>query len=83
MNTSTVIRAGKLNIAPIQAISIKVRALGAWRRFTHHLFAEQVVGNPLHEAWTDGSEPRERMTPSELAKSSSTRYLVVPHSRGR
>ncbi len=83
MNTSTVIRADKLNAAPAPAISIKTRASGAWRRFTRSMFAEPMVGNPLHEAWSADGEPLERMTPEQMAKSSASRYLVVPHNRGR
>ncbi len=56
--------------------------MSVWRR-TRVLFRTQVLGNPLHEAWNADGEPLERMTPSELAKSSASRHIVVPHSRGR
>ena len=57
----------------------------AWRALARRLFAWQahMVGNPLYEAWTADGEPLERMTPTELAKSSMSRHLIVPHSRSR
>lgn len=63
--------------------SAGARLLGAWRAFAQRVFAEDVVGNPLHEAWTADGEPLERVTPGELARSGTSRHLVVPHSRGR
>jgi hypothetical protein len=83
MNTSNVIRSVKLNSPTAPTASIKSRATSAWRNLARSLFTEQMVGNPLHEAWTASGEPLERMCPDELAKSHVSRYLVVPHSRGR
>lgn len=82
MNISNVIH---LNFRALKAPqrAAGARIIAAWRMFSRRLFAESVVGNPLHEAWTAGGEPLERITPSELAKSGAARHLVVPHSRSR
>jgi hypothetical protein len=82
MNTSSVIRV-KVKTANAPQDSSGMGVLGAWRKFTRSLFAEPVVGNPLHEAWTANGEPLDRMSPDELAKSCASHYLVVPHSRSR
>ena len=83
MNTSTVIRFGKVPVAPATRVSIQTRGSDLWHSFTRKLFGEPVLGNPLHEAWSADGEPLDRMTPEQLAKSSASRYLVVPHNRGR
>ncbi|BCX05499.1 MAG: hypothetical protein KatS3mg053_3437 [Candidatus Roseilinea sp.] len=86
MNTTNVIRAGELKTVPAPSISIKSRIAVAWRAITRKLCAlsaDDVAGNPLHEAWTADGEPLDRMTPTELARSRTSRHLVVPHSRGR
>lgn len=86
MNTTNLIRAGELDVAPAPSISIKSRIAVAGRAFARKLCAlstDDVAGNPLHEAWTADGEPLERMTPSELARASTSRHLIVPHSRGR
>lgn len=82
MNISNVIRVDlRAPKAPHRAADARI--IVAWRAFTRSLFAESIVGNPLHEAWTADGEPLERMSPGELAKSSATHHLIVPHSGGR
>ena len=66
-----------------QRMAVRVRMSHLWRAFIRRTFPVQVVGNPLHEAWSADGEPLERMRPEQLAKTNPTRYLIVPHSRGR
>jgi hypothetical protein len=65
------------SIAPGKSLS------NIWRAVNRKLFPVQVVGNPLHEAWTVEGEPIERMTPQAMAKASTSQHLVLPHNRGR
>jgi hypothetical protein len=83
MNTSNVIRTNQVNAAPAPSVSLMSRVANMRRRITRSLFADDVVGNPLHEAWTADGQPLERMTPEQLAKSCASRHIVVPHSQGR
>jgi hypothetical protein len=82
MNLSNVIRVN-LRVPKAPQHAVDARILVAWRTFSRGLFAESVVGNPLHEAWTADGEPLERTSPDEMAKSCSARHLIVPHSRSR
>jgi hypothetical protein len=82
MNTTNVIRV-KSRASEAAQSAIGSRAASVWRKLTRRLFAESVVGNPLHEAWTADGEPLERMSPDEMAKSRAMHHLVVPHSRSR
>lgn len=46
-------------------------------------FADDVVGNLLHEAWRADGEPLERISHQAFAKRNRSRYLIVPHNRSR
>ena len=82
MNISISVRA-KTFASHALRISIRESATDVLRHITRTLFRAQVLGNPLHEAWTADGEPLERMTPVDLAKQCTSRTLIVPHSRGR
>jgi hypothetical protein len=86
MSTTNIIRAVTPAAPQASTVSIKLRISATRRAFTRRLcklFAGDVVGNPLHEAWTADGEPLERMTPADSVKSCTSRHLIVPHSRGR
>jgi hypothetical protein len=55
----------------------------AWQVRLRKLLPAQVLGNPLHEAWSADGEPLERMTPNELAKSNAARYPITLRARGQ
>jgi hypothetical protein len=45
--------------------------------------ADRIYGNPLHEAWHADGEPLDRQTPAQSARATSSRFIIVPHGRGR
>lgn len=82
MNTTISVRV-QPGLPRARRISIGAGIAHMWHALIHRLFPIRVVGNPLYEAWTADGEPLERMTPEQVAKSCASRYVVVPHSRGR
>jgi hypothetical protein len=82
MNTPSLVSRNVLRGTPAQSPSIT--SLGSrLRQAVTRLFADSVVGNPLHEAWTADGEPLERVSPAELAASRRVHPLsaVNGHSR--
>jgi hypothetical protein len=66
---------------PAMSLSIQTTTARIGRAIKRRM-ADDVVGNPLHEAWSADGEPVERISPEENAKRGDSR-LVVPHSRSR
>ncbi len=83
MNPLSVIPLSKRTSAFAPVVSLKMRLSKSWQAFAGQRFAKTIVGNPLHEAWTVTGEPLERMSHDELVKSYPSRYLIIPHGRGR
>ena len=83
MNKLSVIPLSKRTSASAPVASLKTHLAKVWHTIVGDMFAETIVGNPLYEAWTVSGEPLERMSHSELVKTYPSRYLIIPHSRGR
>lgn len=78
MDAQALTRERRLLAMP-RMIAISSRVLRAIAR----LFADPVVGNPLHEAWTADGEPIERLSPATCARSRQSRFAVTINGHSR